>query len=147
MKAKLLVLVALAVSLLFVGTAFAQRASFYPQGVETYVIGDGVDLQKESPEFIRGDYNVDGALLTNDPIMELQWIFGVPGAPPPSCEDAADYDDDGFILTNDPIMALQYIFGVPGAPPPQPPFGTPPGDCGPDPTDDGLDCTSYPPCP
>jgi len=100
----------------------------------------------KSVEFIRGDYDEDGSMLTNDPIMALQWIFGVPGAPPSPCADAADYDDDGAALTNDPIMALQYIFGVPGAPPPQPPFGIPPGDCGPDPTEDGLDCASYPPC-
>jgi len=105
---------------------------------------DWVPPQRQ--RFIRCDYNEDGEVLTNDPIMELQWIFGVPGAPPPSCADAADYDDDGAALTNDPIMALQYIFGVPGAPPPQPPFGIPPGDCGPDPTEDGLDCASYPPC-
>jgi len=85
---------------------------------------------------IRGDYDCDGQVLTNDPLMELQHIFGVTGAAPPSCEDAADYDDDGSILTNDPVMALQFIFGVLGSTPPRPPY---PG-CGSDPTGDDLGC-------
>ncbi len=93
--------------------------------------------------FIRGDYDENGQLLTNDPLMELQFIFGVPGATPPSCEDAADYDDDGKILTNDPLMALQFIFGVPGSVPPPPPYGPFPGGCGPDPTDDDLTCADH----
>ncbi len=127
---------ALVFALLFAGAAFAQKAPLYPQGIGCYLMASGVDLHKQSEEFIRGDYNCDGALLTNDPLMELQYIFGVPGSTPPSCEDAADYDDDGSVLTNDPLMALQFIFGVPGSSAPPPPYP----DCGPDPTGDDLDC-------
>lgn len=93
-------------------------------------------------EFIRGDYDGDGQLLTNDPLMELNWIFKVPGAVPPSCKDAADYDDDGRILSNDPLMALQFIFGVPGSTPPPPPYP----DCELDPTEDPLDCVWHDYC-
>jgi len=91
------------------------------------------------PSFVRGDYDTDGQLLTNDCLMCLQYVFGVPGAIDTCCADAADYDDDGFILTNDPIMALQYIFGVPGSVPPEPPYP----DCGPDPTEDELGCLCH----
>ncbi len=89
-----------------------------------------------SNQFIRGDYNSDGVVSTQDPLMELQSIFGVPGAFPASCEDAADYDDDGSILTNDPLMALQFIFGVPKSILPPPPYP----NCGIDPTEDNLHC-------
>jgi len=88
-------------------------------------------------KFIRGDYDGDGLVLTNDPLMIFQWYYGVPGAIPPSCEDAADYNDDGSILINDPLMALQYIFGRPHAAGPPP---APYPDCGPDLTGDPLDC-------
>jgi len=136
MKAKLVVFAALALSLLFVGAALAQKAPVYSAGVNSYLVGAGVELHKQTEIFIRGDYDVNGTLLTNDPLMELQYIFGVPGAIPPCCEDAADYDDDGTILTNDPLMALQYIFGVPGATPPPPPYP----NCGVDPSADALNC-------
>ncbi len=89
-----------------------------------------------SPLFIRGDYDGNGQILTNDALMELQYIFRVSGYIPPSCEDAADYDDDGEILTNDPLMMLQYIFKVPGYLPPPPPGEI----CGVDPTGDELGC-------
>ncbi len=86
--------------------------------------------------FIRGDYDANGQILTNDALMELQYIFKVPGYIAPSCEDAADYDDDGDILTNDPLMMLQFIFKVPGYLPPP----LPGESCGVDPTEDGLGC-------
>jgi len=95
-----------------------------------------VDYDKPDESFVRGDYDGDGQILTNDALMEFQYIFEVPGYTPPSCEDAADYDDDGDISTNDPLMMLHFIFEVPGyVPPPLP------GEyCGPDPTPDDLYC-------
>ncbi len=115
------------------------------QGYPEKVRAHGIRVHRtwtEKPQFIRGDYDGSGQLLTNDPLMELQWIFGVPGATAPTCMDAADYSDDGGVLTNDPLMALQYIFGVPGSTPPPPPYP----DCGIDPTEDELDCVSHPFC-
>jgi len=87
--------------------------------------------------FIRGDYDCDGLLLTNDCLMMLQWIFGASGAIAPCCEDAADFNDDGSFLTNDGLICLQCLFGVPGTQPcPPPPYP----ECGPDPTEDELGC-------
>ncbi len=119
----------------YAGTLAVSASDFGPGEVPLYKLLVPISLEVDVP-FIRGDYDGDGQVLTNDPLMELQFIFGVPGATPPSCDDAADYDDNGNIFTNDPLMALQSIFGVPGSVPPQPPYP----DCGSDPTEDGLYC-------
>jgi len=124
--------------------AFTNSSTFLSDGLCTYqpFLIDGSVSVGSGPTFIRGDYSGDGALFTNDPLMELQWIFGVPGSTPPGCMDAADYNDDGSTFTNDPLMALQYVFGVPGSVPPPAPYP----ECGMDPTEDGLDCVWHPFC-
>jgi len=122
----------------YAGTLTVSASDPGPEEVPLYEIGLPISLEVSVP-FIRGDYDGDGQVLTNDPLMELQFIFGVPGASSPSCDDAADYDDNGSIFTNDPLMALQSIFGVPGSVPPQPPY---PG-CGFDSSEDGLYCESH----
>ncbi len=122
------------------GNTYAGTLSVYAsdtslEEIPLYHIYVPISLDVSSP-FIRGDYDGDGQVLTNDPLMELQFIFGVPGATPPSCDDAADYDDNGSIFTNDPLMALQFNFGVSGSSPPLPPYP----ECDLDPTEDDLYC-------
>jgi len=88
--------------------------------------------------FVRGDDDVDGELTISDPILSLCYQFA--DCPLPSCMDASDVDDDGEINISDPIRNLCYQFA--DCDPPAAPFP----NCGPDPTEDGLDCASYPPC-
>tara|TARA_B100000809_G_scaffold123515_1_gene121633 strand:+ start:705 stop:959 length:255 start_codon:yes stop_codon:yes gene_type:complete len=54
---------------------------------------------------------------------------------PPGCFDAADANDDGRLDIADPIFGLDFLFRG-GAPPPAP-FPR----AGPDPTEDGHDCS------
>lgn len=93
------------------------------------------------PDFPRGDVDTDGVL---NALIDVLFLldFGFLGGPAPLCSDAADVDDDGTInALIDSIYLLE--FGFIGGPPPPSPF---PG-CGPDPTDDTLDCAEYaPPC-
>ena len=53
------------------------------------------------------------------------------------CHDALDSDDSGTIEISDPIYLLNYLFLAGAAPP------SPFNECGPDPTDDTLDCDEY----
>ena len=94
-------------------------------------------------EFVRGDANGDGTLTgLVDGVFILNFQF-VPGSAVPPCMDAADVDDNGaFSGLVDGLLVLNYQF-VPGTPPPPDPGPT---ACGPDPTDDPLDCLD-PPCP
>jgi len=119
---------------------FVMAEGFAPAETTGVEVTEGdttrIDFALTQKIFIRGDYDANGQILTNDALMELQYIFKVPGYTPPSCEDAADYDDDGDIFTNDPLMMLYFIFEVPGYIPPAPPGE----NCGIDPTEDGLGC-------
>ena len=85
-------------------------------------------------ELLRGDANLDGAVVViADAIQILGGLFD----PEVTllCLDAADVNDDGAVDLADPISLLNFGFGGNG-PPPAAPFP----DCGPDPTDDALDC-------
>ncbi len=91
-------------------------------------------------DFRRGDADGDGTVV---PIVDahrtLHALF-VGGAPAPACFDAADVNDDGVFNIADSIYLLSAGFLGTG-------FIAPgPDVCGPDPTPDGLDCTSYPNC-
>jgi hypothetical protein len=91
--------------------------------------------------FIRGDANGDGQLQMNDSRFILEYLY-VPGAPDPPCLDAADVNDDmQGIRMSDAIYLLQHLY-VPGSPQPPAPFP----DCGPDLTNDCLNCAGYEPC-
>ncbi len=90
------------------------------------------------PLFKRGDSNADGTLDLSDAVFILDYLFA--GGAQPPCMDAADSNDDGFVDISDCMKILMYLFG--GRPQPPDPFS----DCGTDPTDDTLDCTSFPPC-
>ena len=88
--------------------------------------------------FRRGDVNADGKLDIADAIFLLGHLFA--GGAVPVCQDSADANDDGKLDIADAITILGHLFG--GAPSLPPPFE----DCGVDPTDDDLDCLSFPPC-
>lgn len=89
--------------------------------------------------FVRADANADGGVDVSDAIFVLASLF-VGGSPAPSCLDAADVNDDGLSDVSDAVLLLASLFvaGTPPVPAPQ--------TCGPDPTDDALDCASYPGC-
>ncbi len=88
--------------------------------------------------FVRGDADGDGVLQVSDPIALLNYLFL--GAGDLSCHDAGDADDGGSENLSDAVTLLSFLFL--GGPEPAAPF---PG-CGPDPTDDAIDCREYPPC-
>jgi len=88
--------------------------------------------------FKRGDINVDGKVDIADPVSLLSHLFA--GAPEPVCKDAADANDDGTLDIGDPITILGHLFAETG------PLAEPFEACGVDPTDDDLDCGSFPPC-
>ncbi len=91
-----------------------------------------------SASFVRGDSNGDGQLDISDAIVLLGCLFL--GSACPGCRDAADSNDDSATDLADALYALGHIFLGSSAPPL--PFPA----CGHDPTQDGLDCASYPPC-
>ena len=89
-------------------------------------------------KFKRGDVNADGTTNIADAISLLAHLFA--SEPEPLCVDAADSNDDGQLNIADAISTLGHLFGGGGDLPP--PFS----GCGVDPTDDTLDCLSYPQC-
>ncbi|MEM7261463.1 MAG: carboxypeptidase regulatory-like domain-containing protein [Planctomycetota bacterium] len=101
-------------------------AALYLQGLKSPSSGEVFD---------RGDCNGDGALDIGDAIFILGALFS--GGPEGDCADACDVNDDGAKDIGDAIYALGNLFS--GGPNPPAPFGA----CGPDPTDDPLDCASY----
>lgn len=86
----------------------------------------------DTPEFLRGDSNLDAAVDVSDAIFLLDFLFVT--ATPPECEDAADVNDSGAIDIADAIATLDFLFSAGVTP--AAPF---PG-CGSDPTDDALSC-------
>ena len=88
--------------------------------------------------FTRGDTNADTTLDIADVIYTLSHLFA--SGPASICLDAADANDDGAIDIADGIAILSYLFAASG------PLPEPFGKCGGDPTEDLLDCISFPPC-
>ena len=87
-------------------------------------------------DFRRGDaMGFDGTALTTAFFLISYLIF--PGAETPPCLDAADANDDGAVDILD-VIAILYQQFVPGWPP-----HPPPSFCGPDPTNDALDCAFF----
>ncbi|MCZ6793020.1 MAG: hypothetical protein O7J95_05330 [Planctomycetota bacterium] len=92
--------------------------------------------------FVRGDVDSNGRIELTDGIVVLNFLFV--GGVPPACMDAADANDDGGERPDltDAVVIFNWLFL--GGPPPAPP--TPlltqydRSDCGPDPTDDLMDC-------
>lgn len=98
----------------------------------------GVAYLYDVAGFVRGDANQDGSTNLSDVVFLLGALF-VPGAPFPSCADAADADDDGALNLGDVVYQLSWLFA-----PSAPPLNTPTGPCcGPDPSADPLDCARF----
>ena len=95
-----------------------------------------VDCVK-TPDFVRGDCNGDGKLNVSDAVCVLRRVFASRGL---QCLDASDANDDGKIDIADAIKTLAHLFANSG------PLPAPFGVCGVDPTEDALDCVSFPPC-
>jgi hypothetical protein len=89
-------------------------------------------------QFIRGDADQDAEVDDADATLIMNYVLS--GAPTPECMDAADADDNGVVNINDATFILHYLNGGPQIPEPFP-------DCGPDPTDDTLNCEKYENCP
>jgi PKD repeat protein len=107
---------------------------------------DGVCHQEKI--FYRGDSNDDGAIDISDPVHILRYLFMEGDRPP--CRDSSDADDDGELDLNDAVFLLDFIFrdSIEPPPPGPPPFGIKlvSRDCGPDFTEDALDCQLYTHC-
>ena len=86
--------------------------------------------------FIRGDFNGDSALDISDAVNLLGYMFTSGAAP--GCMDSCDNDDNGDVNLGDAILLLGNLF-TGGSPP-----AAPNDICGPDPTDDPLECLSPP---
>ncbi len=100
--------------------------------------GSASSLLGRTP-FLRGDANGDSLHDVSDSVFILLHLFV--GNVAPSCEDALDVDDSSTVDMSDGIYGVNYLFT--GGPEPPPPYG----ECGTDPTDDGLDCDSHAACP
>ena len=98
-----------------------------------------IDEQKLQSEFLRGDVDGNGGVDLSDPINNLK--FQILGTFEPGCMDALDFNDTGVIDISDSIDSLTFQF-LGGVPPPDPGKDS----CGADPTDDDLECESFPPC-
>jgi hypothetical protein len=59
------------------------------------------------PRFIRGDFNLDGAVDISDAVRILRHLFA--GAPS-TCLDAGDVDNDEALTVTDAIRLLDYLF-------------------------------------
>ena len=88
--------------------------------------------------FRRGDGNGDAKVDIADVIFLLAFLFT--GSEAPQCEDSCDVNDDGKLDISDPISLLGFLFSNGNLPDP----GL---QCGQDPTQDLLNCSSYEGCP
>jgi hypothetical protein len=87
--------------------------------------------------FRRGDSDTNGAVNITDAVRILNVLFL--GIGTIVCDDAADSDDNGAVNITDAVRILNVLFLGIGTIP------TPGADvCGPDPTDDALQCADYP---
>ena len=94
---------------------------------------DGVVEIVNNPGFRRGNTNGDSGVDLADALFVVNYLFS--GGQQPGCMDSADINDDGSLDISDTIYLLNYLFvsgPSPAAPGPQ--------NCGPDSTDDALDC-------
>ncbi len=93
-------------------------------------------------QFLRGDADGNGVFFA---IVDALYVltYGFLDGPAPPCLDAADMDDSGLISPLlDGLYLLTYGF-LDGPAPPAPGLA----QCGPDPTDDAVECETPPRCP
>ena len=105
-------------------------------GFLTRGVGAKMTLDPSIPEYRRGDANNDSTINIADGMQVLGFLF-TPDLFLP-CKDAADADDNGGINIADAVYVFNFLFS--GGKPPAAPG---PSDCGPDPTEDDLDCAEY----
>jgi hypothetical protein len=120
----------------------AEGAEFYyistPQQQNPFLASIYISTWHPAPQFLRGDVNADGELEIADAVFALTYLFA--SGDIPACQDSADANDDGVVDIADAIATIWYFFRGKG------PLPEPFGECGTDPTEDTLDCTSYEPC-
>jgi len=63
---------------------------------------------------IRGDANLDNAILVDDLVLLVDFLFK--GGPPPDCYEEGDANGSGIILVDDLTLLVDYLFK--GGPPP-----------------------------
>ncbi len=88
--------------------------------------------------FVRGDINGDGGVDIGDAVTGLGILFTGTAT---TCFDALDTNDDGGADIGDPVYLLSNLFSM------GPPMADPTTACGPDPTDDSLECVTFDGCP
>ncbi len=98
-----------------------------------------LEVDARQPRLIRSDANADGTIDISDVTVTLEALFVSEREIP--CNDAADSNDDGAVNIADSIFTLGYLF-LGGAEVPDPG----PDSCGVDPTNDELNCDSFPSC-
>jgi hypothetical protein len=102
-----------------------------------YVVFGRSDSGAPPPRFRRGAVRGEETLDISDAVRLLGYLFLGDEAPP--CLDAADADDSGVIDITDAVRILGYLFL--GADAPAAPGAK---TCGPDSTEDDLDCATPP---
>lgn len=62
---------------------------------------------------IRGDANLDDAILVDDIVLLVDFLFK--GGPPPNCMEEGDANGSGMILVDDIVLLVDYLFkgGIP----------------------------------
>ena len=96
-------------------------------------------LPSEGIQFVRGDVNDDGGVNITDAVFLLGSLFA--GEAAAGCADSADSNDDGAVNISDATTILNHLFTDFG------PLPNPMGECGVDPTDDGLTECVFQACP
>ncbi len=96
-------------------------------------------VDEEGPKFKRGDVDANGSVNIADGVSLLNYLFG--GGAAPTCADAADTSDAGQLTIASAVFVLNFLFSS-GAAPPAPGHE----ECGPDPTEDALDCAGFGGC-
>ena len=112
-------------------------------GSGSYSVLGGYQAQREAIEertaastpFRRGEVNGDGVMNIADAVVIFERVLlgGIV-----VCLDSADANDDGLVDIADGIVMLTYLFTNGEVLPSPGSF-----ECGPDPTDDPLDCAEY----
>ncbi len=97
----------------------------------------GSNAQAASGIFLRGDCNANGSLELGDVVTNLNYQF-VSGQV--TCLDACDLNDDGLIGLDDVFYGLNFLFQSGPAP------LSPTLACGPDTTEDDLNCLEFAVC-
>ena len=109
---------------------------------QNYDAGPDPDPEPEPalPTFVRGDANSDGEVNITDGVAILGFLFA--GDVSLACLDAANTTDSGGLNISDAVSLFGWLFQSGTTPPPPSPSAGSysSADCGPDPTDDALEC-------